>query len=759
MYSAKEKDFNNNGLWVLDSCIKAEVKEEKNAEYSLELEYPIFGNEKWKDIIEENIIKVPTPKYGDQLFRIKNKRVDGTILYAYAIHIFYDLIDNFLEDVRPTELDGVGALNWILDGTQYPHNFKALSDITTVNTANYIRKNPVQALISDDDNSYLNRWGGELERDNYTVKMLQSAGTDRGTTIQFGKNLLEIEEDINSTEVTTRLMLTGLNEDDTVVTLPEKYIDSAYIQAYPQPKIRHYHYSDFKVDTANGVTLQNVYTMLRSEAQRLYKVEKIDIPKVNYKVNFVELSKTEEYKNYAILEKVYLNDTVTTKHSKIGIDIKAQVISYVWDAISSKYLEIELGNFRDNINKSFQSLNNALNKVSEELITNKSDLQKAIDNATQLMTNALGGYVLKRNGEILIMDTENPNTATKIWRWNINGLAYSKTGINGPYGLAMTMDGAIVADFITTGVLNAGLIKTGTLASADGSVSINMNNGDFKLGANGKSKVIINQDKLDINDSVGKKAISFTGRAMELYDYDTSTKIGEYGINSITPESGGDPKIKGLVIDMFNKSFVGFAGPNATGYTDKYHCIMNYGGYARDPIGMNLYTPLHLNSYNIMMKHGDIIFAGGSMKNVKEIDCQNLKVIYSVSAYHVEAESLNITGQKNRIVQTKDYGVRALNAVESADCFFIDKDVAETINGECKVYIKPIFKQTISLKGYMVDFSKHGRGDMWVDEIAEDYFVIKSDNDIKFTWTITAKQLGYEDERLRYVREDINIRE
>lgn len=722
------------------------MKEEKNAEYSLQLEYPIFGNEKWKDIIEENIIKVPTPKFGDQLFRIKNKRVDGTVLHAYAVHIFYDLMDNFLEDVRPTELNGVSALNWILDGTQYPHNFKALSDITRVSTANYIRKNPVQALISDDDNSYLNRWGGELERDNYTIKMLQSAGTDRGTTIQFGKNLLEIEEDINSTEVTTRLMLTGLNEDDTVVILPEKYIDSAYIQAYPQPKIRHYQYSDFKVDSENGITLQDVYTMLRNEAERLYKVEKIDIPKVNYKVNFVELSQTEEYKNYSILEKVYLNDIVTTKHSKIDIDIKAQVISYSWDAVNGKYLEIELGNFRDNINKSFQNLNNALNKVSEELITNKSDLQKAIDNATQLMTNALGGYVLKRNGEILIMDTENPNTATKIWRWNINGLAYSKTGINGPYGLAMTMDGAIVADFITTGVLNAGIIKTGTLASADGSISIDMNNGDFRLGANGKSKVIINQDRLDINDSVGKKAISFIGRAMELYDYDTNTKIGEYGINSIATETGGNPNIKGLVIDMNNRSFVGFYGPKDAA-TGKYYCIINYGGYLRDPIGFNLYTQLYLNGYNIEMGQGN-------MNDIKHVNCFQVNTLNMKSTY-TETQDLVTTGSKNRIVKTQNYGVRALSAVESADCLFEDHGVDKTINGKCKVYLKPIFKETISLKDYMVDFSKYGSGDMYVDEITEDYFVMKSDNDIKFKWTVIGKQLGYEDERLRYVRENI----
>ena len=89
-------------------------------------------------------------------------------------------------------------------------------------------------------------------------------------------------------------------------------------------------------------------------------------------------------------------------------------------------------------------------------------MQQAIENATKLISGGLGGYVIIHSStggnhpdEILIMDTDDINTASKVWRWNKGGLGYSSTGYNGPYALAMTQDGQIVADFITTGTMSA----------------------------------------------------------------------------------------------------------------------------------------------------------------------------------------------------------------------------------------------------------------------------------------------------------------
>lgn len=485
LYDSRETDFTHNGIHVLDACISCVATEVANGDYYLELEYPTFGNNKWEGLIEENIIKAPTPKYGEQLFRISRKQLSGNSIQVFARHIFYDLLDNFLEDVRPTDQNGAGAISWILQGTNFPHKFKGFSDISKISTANYIRKNPVQALISDDDNSFLNRWGGELERDNFNIKFYTLAGEDRGTTISYGKNLLSVEENLDTSSVVTRLMLTGLKADDTVLMLPEKYIDSSIINTYPNPKIQHIHYSDLKVDEENGITEAIVFQELRNQASRLYSLDKIDYPKVNYSVDFIELTKTEEYKNYKVLEQLYLYDKVTIKHERLGIHIKATVIRYNYDCLTKKYTSIELGNFKGDITRSLSNVEKTLVKVSEEITRDKSEWKEAVDNATDLITNALGGYVLKRNGEILIMDKEDPMEAKKIWRWNVRGLGYSQDGINGPFATAITMDGKIIAEFIYGLTVQGEQIIGGTIEGVNIKTS------------NAKERILISKSTID----------------------------------------------------------------------------------------------------------------------------------------------------------------------------------------------------------------------------------------------------------------------
>ena len=192
----------------------------------------------------------------------------------------------------------------------------------------------------------------------------------------------------------------------------------------------------------------------------MYEENKVDIPSVNIKADLLLLENTEEYKHLKNLEKVELGDTVSCTDNPLNITFESRVIRVKKDVLLNRNVEVELGQFKNSIS---HTLNNIIKDISEDIRQNTSSLEKAIENATELLTNALGGHVLKRPGELLIMDTDNPETAQKVWRWNLNGLGYSDSGINGPYGLAMTMDGQIVADFITTGTLDASLIKAGTI--------------------------------------------------------------------------------------------------------------------------------------------------------------------------------------------------------------------------------------------------------------------------------------------------------
>lgn len=458
IYDKLETDFTHNGLCVLDSVIKAEVEEELNGLYKLELEYPIDPRGKWLNIIEGNIIKASTPM-GYQLFRIFKKKKNLNSISCVCLHIFYDLLDNFIEDTRPTNATGTSAIVDLFKGTQYPHNFNVSSDISRVNTAYIVRKNPIEALLSDDENSFLNRWGGEIVRDNFSISMKAHRGEDRGVTIRYGKNLIGVEEEIDESNVITRIMATGLYENDVPLKLPKKYIDSPLINKYVHPKIKHIHFTDLRVDKDKSITETMVQQMLRAEVKKLYEVQKVDLPIVNYKVDFIELSKTEEYKHYQILEKVWLGDIVTVKHQKLGIDLKSEVISYKWDCISNRYIGLELGNFIKNIadsmseqdqkiNQATDNFQKALSETAKIIEENQDSMDKAIKEATNTLNNALGGHVVKRNDELLIMDTTDINTATKVWKWNMNGLGYSNNGYYGLFETAITMDGKIIGKFL-----------------------------------------------------------------------------------------------------------------------------------------------------------------------------------------------------------------------------------------------------------------------------------------------------------------------
>ena len=428
LYDSKETNFNNNGLVVLSDCKSFFTTEKNNSSYEVEFEYHLDDRGKWKYISEGNIVK----NNDGQLFRIYRKVKTLYGVKANARHIFYDLLDNFLEDVRPTNLSGSAALDWVLTHTQYPHNFINLSDVEGYGTKYFVKKNPVDAIMGKD--GIIANWGGELVRDNFTIKLLQNRGLDRGVLISYGKNIIGIEETINLDGVVTRIFATGKDG----LNLTEKYVDSQYIGNYPNPKIKEVIFADIDNEAVLRVATQNYFI-----------TSKCDIPLANYKIDFLELSKTEEYKNYAVLERVYLGDIVTVKHTKLNLNLKLKVIYIKKNDLTNKIETVELGNSKLNIADAFTNINNFFNNVSNEIIQSNSDWQQAVSNVTTLLTTSLGGFVVKKQGEILIMDTEDELTTTKVWRWNLNGLGYSGTGINGPYETAITMDGRIVGSFIS----------------------------------------------------------------------------------------------------------------------------------------------------------------------------------------------------------------------------------------------------------------------------------------------------------------------
>ncbi|MGH1260426.1 phage tail spike protein [Bacillus wiedmannii] len=466
LYEKNTRDFTNNGICFLKDTIIAEVSETLNGSFELYMEYPVLGL-KCNEIQEERIIKAETPE-GPQPFTIHRcVKKNMSTVKIYARHIFYDLLENLIEDTNIVEQPGAGALDQLLRKTQYPHPFKVVCDISKMNNSRIVRRNPVEAILDpQEDNSFVNRWGGELVRDFFDIKMYQQRGTDRGVTIQDQKNLIGFESDVDLDVVVTRIMPKGADG----LLLPEKYVDSPLINNYSRPRIKVIEFNHIKAQKEEGrndeeaLPLEEAYKALRAAAKSKFTDEKIDIPQANYKVNFVELSKTEEYKDYAVLERVYLADTVRVKHSKLGVDIQAKAISYVFNVLTEKYKDLNLGSYK----KSFLDKMNDVSKITDGLEDmEESVLQQAKNNATNLINSGFGGHVRTYPERILIMDTDSEKTAKKVWQWNIKGLGFSSKGINGPYETAMTMDGRIVADFIATGTLDASLAKIKNLIADD----------------------------------------------------------------------------------------------------------------------------------------------------------------------------------------------------------------------------------------------------------------------------------------------------
>ncbi len=464
LHDSNCKDFNNNGIGILKDALKCEVSEALNGELVLDMEYPITSKY-IESIVNENIIKCDAGLGEDQLFRIKHVKPNFDTITIYGEHITYDLADNFLEDVFPQNLNGAACLDWILSHTLDEHNFNSFSDIQVVASARYVRKNPIEAIVGDLENSFVNLWGGELERNNYTIKMLNRRGNDKGYKIKYRKNLTGLDFTIDNSNIVTKVMPQGYNG----LFLPEKYIDSPLINNYPHKRVKVIEFSNVKVkenadDKEGYSTKEEAYEELRRLCDLKYSEENIDKPTVNLKVDFVDLSQTTEYQNYTFLESVSMGDTVTVELDYTQVEVR--VIKTTYDSLLHRYTKLELGEFKANyITDSQKDITNTIRKEADTIET--SVLEQAKQNATEQLTAALGGYVYKTQNELFIMDTDNPNTAKKVWRWNLNGLGYSKNGINGPYELAMTQDGKIVADFITTGVLDADLITAGTIKSAN----------------------------------------------------------------------------------------------------------------------------------------------------------------------------------------------------------------------------------------------------------------------------------------------------
>lgn len=482
LYEKTETSFNNNGLGFLTDAIKCEVTEARNGEYELKLEYPSNGQHQDLLTVGSKIKAKANETSELQLFKIYNvqKSLSNTILYE-AEHISYELNGLPVISFGAAYKTAQETLNKLFSESILSHNFTCYADNASTLSTEINEPCSLRACLGGQKGSILDVFGGEYEFDNFNVKLLKNRGTETDVVIAYGKNLTDINQE-NSIEETYTHLLPYAKIEETVITLTEKTILLIDPETIGHTKTL---IVDLSNEFAEGETITE--TALRTKATAYANRNNLTAPKVNLKVEFLQLWQTEEYKNIASLETVKLCDTVTIKFEKLNINAKAKVIKTVYDSLKERYIKIELGDAKSNFSETVQQIKASVSNVEKKVIANKktatTELEAAILEATNLITGQNGGYVVlnppNNPSEILILNTPSIETATKVWRWNVAGLGYSGTGYAGPYGTAITMDGKMNADYITVGTLSADRVRAGTLTSVNiNSVNIASSNID-----------------------------------------------------------------------------------------------------------------------------------------------------------------------------------------------------------------------------------------------------------------------------------------
>lgn len=478
LYTKNESTFTHNGIGFLKDATKCTVTEERNGSYECSLQYPITGQ--WYDQITEGcIIKAKANDTSEpQLFRIykSSKPLKGIVTYS-AEHISYDLngiptLGFSVKNVTPQ-----AAITRAIQDAGLPSAFTAISDISTLNSSTILTPCSVRAILGGQAGSVLDVWGGEFEFDNFVVKLHKHRGSDRGVSIEYGKNLKDLKQEANIADCYTHLMpyarYSQDGEDDekieVYVYLSEKVLPLNNAENIGHSKAYIVDFTD-RFGEGEAVTEE----ALRAKATAYAAAAELGVPKVNITVSFIQLWQTEEYKNIAPLERVMMCDTVAVRFSKLGVTARAKVIKTTYNTLEEKYDSVELGDakssFADTVNKQQAAIEEIKTSVQKGQAAATEQLKKAIANATSLITGHSGGYVVlnpaEKPQEILILDAPTLEEAVNVWRWNSGGLGYSSTGYNGEYALAMTMDGAIVADFINAGILNGALLQADSVQAS-----------------------------------------------------------------------------------------------------------------------------------------------------------------------------------------------------------------------------------------------------------------------------------------------------
>lgn len=444
LFGQTDRIFTSNGDVVI-LPLRAVVHKEDNGDFYLDLTTSLKYVD---DLTEGRIIVAPTPQ-GEQAFRVGNVQTTKSKLTTRCWHVFYDSENYLIEDSYVTQNNCNYALDHLNSATNPQSPFSTLSDVPTYASFRCVRKSLYEAI-----QTVLERWGGHLVRNNFSIEIRNEIGQDNGVLVCYGKNLKDITVEYNWNDVVTNLLPVGYDG----IMLDQMYVTSAVSYALPYTKTVSFSQDiDQSAYMDEDGNLDQAAYEAALKADLLAQAENyIDIncvPKVNYTLS-------------ANLEKITdIGDVIVVKDERLGVNVTTHVIAYDYDCTLEKYTEIQFGNFQNQLSNLVSSITTQTQQmVQESSQVLQFGIEAELAVAQEKIWNALGSsYVIYEGDKILVVDRLPKEDATNVIMINNGGIAFSNNGINGNFSSAWTIDNIFNAAKINVINFTADLIKGGTL--------------------------------------------------------------------------------------------------------------------------------------------------------------------------------------------------------------------------------------------------------------------------------------------------------
>jgi phage minor structural protein len=535
LYSATETNFDHNGFGILGDCISCEVTEEANGIFELSMVYPSDGIH-FEEISQRSIIKAKVDNFRKpQLFRIyqvnKDMSKNAKIL---AEHISYDLSGI---PVSPfSALSAENALIGLKSNAAAPCEFDFWTNVDSKEKFEVSAPSSIRSCLGGHEGSIIDVYGGELEFDNYSIKLYNYRGINRGVSIRYGKNLTDIKQEQKCSNVVTGIYpywILDAEGKKVFVELPEKIVQCPGTYNFVKIKT-----VDFSSDFSDPPT----FDQLRKRAEKYIEENELGVPSVSLSISYAQLAQSQDYENLKVLERVELFDTVNVEFPEMGVYATAKVSKMVHDIIGERVKLVTIGSIKPNIVDTI-----VVQQKQIEKKPSRTFMKTIVESLTNTILGAKGGSVrlldVDGDGEpdtLYIADHPEPTKATKVWRFNYEGWGASDNGYNGPFEMGATFNEGIVADFITTGTLDAqnvdvvnliaNSIVSGVLKSKDEKTYFNLDNDEI-VTFNELGSVKISDGNVTLFDKSGSKQISLNQRYISAPDgiYSVGAELSFFG--------------------------------------------------------------------------------------------------------------------------------------------------------------------------------------------------------------------------------------